>query len=446
MANQYDYSYNQNKRILEIRDAQTNKVLFVPKVASGAVEDWQTTLNTDGSTKIEYHIGKMHFTHLVNGAERSTVITNPDATKTWEAEKGFHEKRFANGTKEQACLSDLGITKVREATSTAPVVTPSPITPPAPPAPQKPSPKPTPSTTPTPKPTTTSSTIVEPTPSELSAAQRATEQEKKTVSTPKPTPSTTPSPSPSPIAPSPPTKPSSVTKAEVGVSFPPPSSNTKHPNHYHFEKQDGNLILKDKDGNTLYSTPATKENESALKNPRYRNNSGWHSIVIPTQDGGRATLKVHPEAKAGEINPWAKPRVAVTEQTKKGITKKETDWKGDLNVTQTPEQGNVEKANEDATKSKESLEQWQAQLKTAQTSTSKDATKIAKLQQRVKEATSINNLRQKALKGAEISVKMADLQQKSEKSKDVSERLKIQEKLRALEKELKKLNTENKKK
>jgi hypothetical protein len=41
---------------------------------------------------------------------------------------------------------------------------------------------------------------------------------------------------------------------------------------------------------------------------------------------------------------------------------------------------------------------------------------------------------------------MADLQQKSEKSKDVSERLKIQEKLRALEKELKKLNTENKKK
>jgi hypothetical protein len=232
----------------------------------------------------------------------------------------------------------------------------------------------------------------------------------------------------------------------VGVSFPPPPSNTKHPNHYHFEKQDGNLILKDKDGNTLYSTPATKENESALKNPRYRNNSGWHSIVIPTQDGGRATLKVHPEAKTWGELPGSKPRVAVTEQTKKGITKKETDWKGDLNVTQTPEQGNVEKANEDATKSKESLEQWQAQLKTAQTSTSKDATKIAKLQQRVKEATSINNLRQKALKGAEISVKMADLQQKSEKSKDVSERLKIQEKLRALEKELKKLNTENKKK
>jgi hypothetical protein len=76
MANQYDYSYNQNKRILEIRDAQTNKVLFVPKVASGAVEDWQTTLNTDGSTKIQYNIGNKHFEHFVQGEMYSTLITN----------------------------------------------------------------------------------------------------------------------------------------------------------------------------------------------------------------------------------------------------------------------------------------------------------------------------------------------------------------------------------
>jgi hypothetical protein len=328
-------------------------------------------------------------------------ITNPSATQRWEAEKGFQETRFANTRDEQACLSELGMKKVREEKSKTPKARPytpvptskpmpSPTTPPSPPAPAKPNPKVSPK-------------LEGLTASEKALIQRDKESQKKTASSsstdpygpflPPASASTSKAPLTNPSA--------SSSKAEVGVSFPPPSSNTEHPNHYHFEKTDGNLILKDKEGNTLYSTTATQKNESALKTPINRTQGDWNTIVVPNDKGGKSTIRVHPDAKTWKgLTPWSKPRVAVTETDAKGNkTKKETDWKGDLEVTLTPEQANLDKTKETATKNQESLTQWKDQLETAKKGT--NTAEIARLKLRVKEATSINEASQKALQKAQ---------------------------------------------
>jgi LCP family protein required for cell wall assembly len=409
MANQYDYSYNQNKRILEIRDAQTNKVLFVPKVASGAVENWQTTRNADGSTKIEYSIGNKHFEHFVQGEMYSTLITNPSATQRWEAEKGFQETRFANTRDEQACLSELGMKKVREEKSKTPKARPytpvptskpmpSPTTPPSPPAPAKPNPKVSPK-------------LEGLTASEKALIQRDKESQKKTASSsstdpygpflPPASASTSKAPLTNPSA--------SSSKAEVGVSFPPPSSNTEHPNHYHFEKKDGNLILKDKDGNTLYSTPATKENEFMLTNPNFDSDHDTVQVSFPNKQGGHSLVTVSPKNKT--LLGLGSPSVyAVESDAKDNRTTLATNWRGELDVKQTPEQHRYMQKQTDRNQQIEtvkinenSLNTWKDRLSDAQ-KTNKSPAEIKRLEQEVEWAESIKKNSQETLNRLELEL------------------------------------------
>jgi LCP family protein required for cell wall assembly len=362
MANQYDYSYNQNKRILEIRDAQTNKVLFVPKVASGAVENWQTTLNTDGSTKIQYNIGNKHFEHFVQGEMYSTLITNPNATQSWNAERGFQEKRNTNAKKVQSCLNELGMKDLRE-TPTNPVSKPNP--------------------------SDASDPLLPP----------------ASASTPIPSPS--PSPMVTPVNPA-----SSATKApksEVGVSFPPPSSNTQHPGHYHFEKKDGNLILKDKDGNTLYSTPATKENEFMLTNPNFDSDHDTVQVSFPNKQGGHSLVTVSPKNKT--LLGLGSPSVyAVESDAKDNRTTLATNWRGELDVKQTPEQHRYMQKQTDRNQQIEtvkinenSLNTWKDRLSDAQ-KTNKSPAEIKRLEQEVEWAESIKKNSQETLNRLELEL------------------------------------------
>ncbi len=227
------------------------------------------------------------------------------------------------------------------------------------------------------------------TPSEKALVQREKEKQAKEVYGP-PTPTaeewekhrkTNPSPKSTPVVPSTPSNPTGTPNVEVGKSFPPELPPEKQ---YRYEKKrnpDGTytLSLKQGDNTILYERPFGETSSTdPLTQPIYRNNTGW--ITTSNKDKElTSTIKLHPEAKH-----WnGSPRVEVTEQEegKPGKTIKKSNWRGQLEIVQTAEEGELKALEEKIANKKESIAQYEEQL--AKAKKDNDPTAIQEAKQNI---------------------------------------------------------------